>query len=772
MGGRGRGRPAARVPADPTAVAGRRSTRGQQQQQQQAQQQQEQQPDGDQQHQDPRIDPAITATQVDAMPPPPVPAPARGRSQEGRRVARRGAPRDNNRGQSLASIQSVPESSQEQEASVTPAPFPMPARDSSALNESPAFASIRRMMKKYLTKLKETSEDLAAHVLALPDSDRNGWENERKFLRELFRTCRSRYMLGTGGTIVDVDYVAESIPAPEDGPGRAHLHSVATYIASMSNIAFLLDEMSFTDPAQRLTILQIVDDNFLKNCIPVFPEQCITKNTEGNFILSDERIIMQVIEYRIQLMFLSLEKLQEGNSPYDPRETLREIFLSDDISIEQVEQLAADQSRDPPTLLCKDIPGINLGPTSWGREFANSRAKLFCKEIADLVQLSGGEWQSKFSALREAYSWDDFAVGFRQFLEDAFNEMKLLLDPGYAASQASEARMESQIQSQLEAEVNRHEDNAYSAFQAVAGLAQHRVAAGGGLSNQDILSHQIQSTYPPASSVPYPNFSAYSDPPVPPNGALYAQSAAQATAGGRKRRAPSGGDATPNSVKKPRGRRKQDAAPPSSAAPSSAQSGIPAGESQYPPPPSSAVFGDTDFEAVSQRSREISAANRKAREPQVRSAWVRNDVKQLVKAVDVYKCKWSTIEKEIKAGTIVFEIPRDQQALRDKARLLKQDFLKTDSVLPPSFDLVVLGKKEREAVKAVGKNPDRKEADIGPDGHPANTEYNPDEDLVAQPIPSATPAPVSEAEAVPAMPPAPMDAPHVEDDLDAEQVAA
>jgi hypothetical protein len=92
--------------------------------------------------------------------------------------------------------------------------------------------------------------------------------------------------------------------------------------------------------------------------------------------------------------------------------------------------------------------------------------------------------------------------------------------------------------------------------------------------------------------------------------------------------------------------------------------------------------------------------------------------------------------------------------------------------LPPSFDLVVLGKKEREAVKAVGKNPDRKEADIGPEGHPVNTEYNPDEDLAAQPMPSATPAPASEAEALPAMPPAPMGAPHVEDDLDAEQVAA
>jgi hypothetical protein len=85
---------------------------------------------------------------------------------------------------------------------------------------------------------------------------------------------------------------------------------------------------------------------------------------------------------------------------------------------------------------------------------------------------------------------------------------------------------------------------------------------------------------------------------------------------------------------------------------------------------------EPDFDALQQRTREISAAARKTREPQVRSPWVRKDVSLLVKAVFTYQAKWSTIQKEIAAGTIPFERPRDQQALRDKARLLKQDFLK------------------------------------------------------------------------------------------------
>jgi hypothetical protein len=101
--------------------------------------------------------------------------------------------------------------------------------------------------------------------------------------------------------------------------------------------------------------------------------------------------------------------------------------------------------------------------------------------------------------------------------------------------------------------------------------------------------------------------------------------------------------------------------------------------SQYPPVPGS-EDDLPDLEALSQRSKEVSARARilkaKDKEPQVRSAWVRKDVALLIKAVNIYQCKWSIIEKEIKAGTIPFERPRDQQALRDKARLLKQDFLK------------------------------------------------------------------------------------------------
>lgn len=48
---------------------------------------------------------------------------------------------------------------------------------------------------------------------------------------------------------------------------------------------------------------------------------------------------------------------------------------------------------------------------------------------------------------------------------------------------------------------------------------------------------------------------------------------------------------------------------------------------------------------------------------------------------------------------------------------------RADACLSPGFDLVVLGKKERQAVIACGKNPDRKEADIDDNDQPTNTVY-------------------------------------------------
>ncbi|ROW16440.1 hypothetical protein VPNG_02679 [Cytospora leucostoma] len=206
-----------------------------------------------------------------------------------------------------------------------------------------------------------------------------------------------------------------------------------------------------------------------------------------------------------------------------------------------------------------------------------------------------------------------------------------------------------------------------------------------------------------------------------PDGATYAATAGDIARQGRKRGRKSAAD--------------EDAATKRARA---------ADSSAMPPPPrrnpsgaiipssshlASSGAGDLiDPVALSRQSQLISKANRKPAQPKQRKPWTAHDTRELIHAVDTYKAKWSTIERAIKEGHIPFNVPeRDQQGLRDKARLTKVDMLKTDAPLPPGFDLVVLGRKEKEMVIAVGRNPERREEHNDPDGVTIhNNFYNPE----------------------------------------------
>jgi hypothetical protein len=90
-----------------------------------------------------------------------------------------------------------------------------------------------------------------------------------------------------------------------------------------------------------------------------------------------------------------------------------------------------------------------------------------------------------------------------------------------------------------------------------------------------------------------------------------------------------------------------------------------------PPPP---TF--EDLESLSQRAREVTAAHRRPKEPQTRTQWSREDTRELIKAIGLYNAKWSLIETQAKQGVLQFQRQCNQQGLRDKARLIKVDFLK------------------------------------------------------------------------------------------------
>ncbi|KAF5022152.1 hypothetical protein F66182_5802 [Fusarium sp. NRRL 66182] len=140
-----------------------------------------------------------------------------------------------------------------------------------------------------------------------------------------------------------------------------------------------------------------------------------------------------------------------------------------------------------------------------------------------------------------------------------------------------------------------------------------------------------------------------------------------------------------------------------------------------PPPPSI-----PNFQAIRQYASQVTKNARmldsQRQGPRQRVPWSDKDAGVLVNLVGKHLAHWSTMEAQ---DGKLFEHPRNQQAYRDKARNMKVEYLKTNLPLPPGFDHVVLGKKECDIVKGVGKNPYRSEADIDDEGNPINTELRP-----------------------------------------------
>lgn len=149
---------------------------------------------------------------------------------------------------------------------------------------------------------------------------------------------------------------------------------------------------------------------------------------------------------------------------------------------------------------------------------------------------------------------------------------------------------------------------------------------------------------------------------------MYAAAAADATRRGRKRGRKSGPEEDPASKRA----RAADAAAMPPPPRQNAGGAVPLSSAMPEPIP-----GLIDVVAMSRASQLISKANRKPSQPKQRRPWTAHDTQQLVRAVNVYKAKWSTIERAIKEDHIPFNVPeRDQQGLRDKARLVKVDILK------------------------------------------------------------------------------------------------
>ncbi|KAK0111412.1 hypothetical protein ONS95_001773 [Cadophora gregata] len=81
--------------------------------------------------------------------------------------------------------------------------------------------------------------------------------------------------------------------------------------------------------------------------------------------------------------------------------------------------------------------------------------------------------------------------------------------------------------------------------------------------------------------------------------------------------------------------------------------------------------------------------------PKGRRAWSDRDSNLLSRRIEKYGCAWSTIHHLGK-----WDVQRDQVALKDRARNMKVNMLKTGQPLPLNWEQVPLGKKEIASVRA------------------------------------------------------------------------
>ncbi|KAJ5040475.1 uncharacterized protein L3040_006131 [Drepanopeziza brunnea f. sp. 'multigermtubi'] len=108
-----------------------------------------------------------------------------------------------------------------------------------------------------------------------------------------------------------------------------------------------------------------------------------------------------------------------------------------------------------------------------------------------------------------------------------------------------------------------------------------------------------------------------------------------------------------------------------------------------------------DYPAPSSTQAALSARLETARArgpqpPRGRTPWSDEDSDRLLAGIAEWGCSWTMIEQ-----TQAFDIPRGQVALKDRARNMKVQYLKNRWPLPVGFENVALGRKEKDAVKAV-----------------------------------------------------------------------
>ncbi|KAH8884315.1 hypothetical protein GQ53DRAFT_846409 [Thozetella sp. PMI_491] len=555
-----------------------------------------------------------------------------------------------------------------------------------------------KLMRKFLDRLFISADDIFNHLLSQRD---DSWQDEYDGLKEAANTFKKHYVSDPHTRFISLEFVLSKIEVASNSA----LWLAACKTIWAVNLTQLLADLVEIGEGHLEDLL-----SDLQNWDLIFPASFVPDKE----LIAPDDTFDQAIHIRTQLFIATLHNLHSQElADIDALAELAAVFCANGTETTQLQKLLDDVDS---SIEFKQIPGFDLAADSeyWFR--LCGRLKTIYTDNKDL----------DLGRLQSSFPLEEFVKGLQLYVQNAYIRVKEALQLQGALSSVPsifEVALQSPIASQLEAD----------AAMARPRLPYHSSFPGGAPP-----SAQPISSYPPPEN-PYASQAT---------GPSYAEAAAAAAvAAGQKRPAPDDGeeDAFEKDTRAPQNKRKATGKPRAKRTRKSQgaenqdvpSSGTVAPVAQMDVYDPNDPQMEPDLDALTQRSREIAAAHRTPREPQTRTPWSQHDTKLLIKAVDIFRCKWSKIANEIQSGNIPFQHPRNQQALRDKARILKQDYLRTDGILPPSFDLVVLGKKEVDNVKSVGRNPFRKEAEVI-DGRPVNTLLQLDaveQELMPQPEP-------------------------------------
>lgn len=110
-------------------------------------------------------------------------------------------------------------------------------------------------------------------------------------------------------------------------------------------------------------------------------------------------------------------------------------------------------------------------------------------------------------------------------------------------------------------------------------------------------------------------------------------------------------------------------------------------------PPSSAI----DYSAIKAMAKDFTRL--KAPKVQTRTRWTQVEESYLLDAIVEHGCSWARIKDQDKEGVLG---GRDQVSLKDKARNMKFDFLKSGVALPENFENVPLKTTQKEKLMELG----------------------------------------------------------------------